>query len=503
MISEIVVLVADEYSVFHERIIGFLENEGFRISVLSDPNGGESDASLTVSRQRFLRSNSCAEAEDKSGPYAAKGNQPLTSVIFTSAGEAIVSIESASRTRASEHLKKHVESIIRVLMKTPVRNLTGFQPLPSEKAIRKYCLCGMIGKSPKMQQLFSLIERVAPTNPTVLITGETGVGKELVARAIHSLGPRKNKPFVAINCGALSETLLESELFGHEKGAFTGAIKAKPGKFEIAHKGTIFLDEVGDISPAMQIKLLRVLQERKVERVGGNVPIDVDVRVVAATNQDLKEKIGAQKFRLDLFYRLNVFSIHVPPLRERVEDIPLMAFSFLERLNRISLCDEKEIATFTDCSSCRKRHRHCSCRDEKEIAPLAMRQLLDYNWPGNVRELENVIERACITTDGPVIERFDFLQHACGVPAVFPEDPAWMDMPFSAARAKVLEQFERAYLAEALKRCEGHITKTAQMTGVNPRTLWRKMNEFSLDKRNFRKGKNRTIVSESDSNVRI
>ncbi|MGA2404141.1 MAG: sigma-54 dependent transcriptional regulator [Syntrophobacteraceae bacterium] len=476
MISEIVVLVADEYSVFHDRIVGFLENEGFKISVLSNPPGGGSDAPLDQSPQRCLRSDSCAEAEDKLRPLAAKGNQPLTSVIFTNAGEAIVSLESTSRTRASEHLKKHVESIIRVLMRTPRQTLTRFQALLPEKAIRKYCLCGMIGRSPKMQHIFSLIERVAPTNLTVLITGETGVGKELVARAIHSLAPRKNEPFVAINCGALSETLLESELFGHEKGAFTGAIKAKPGKFEYAHKGTIFLDEVGDISPAMQVKLLRVLAERKVERVGGNDPIDVDVRIVAATNQDLKEKISGHTFRLDLFYRLNVLSIYVPPLRERVEDISLLAYSFLNRLNQIR------------------------CRDEKEIAPLAMRQLLDYNWPGNVRELENMIERAYITTDGPIIERFDFLQ-ACGSPVVFAEDPVWMNMPFSVARAKVLDQFERTYLAEALRRCEGNITKTAQRTGVNPRTLWRRMNKFSFDKRNFRKSENRTIVPESDSNA--
>ena len=213
-------------------------------------------------------------------------------------------------------------------MRNPEQTLTRFQPLPPDEAIRKYCLGGMIGRSPKMLQIFSLIERLGSTSPTVLITGETGVGKELVARAIHSFGQRKEGSFVAINCGALAETLLESELFGHEKGAFTGAIKMKPGKFECAHKGTLFLDEIGDISTAMQIKLLRVLQERKVVRVGGNVPIEVDVGIIAATNQDLRESISEHKFRLDLFYRLNVISIHVPPLRERVEDIPCWLITF-------------------------------------------------------------------------------------------------------------------------------------------------------------------------------
>ena len=383
-------------------------------------------------------------------------------------------------------------------MRTPQQNRTRFQPLRPEEAVRAYCLCGMIGRSPKMQQIFGLIERVAPTNPTVLITGETGVGKELVARAIHSLGPRKNKPIVAINCGALSETLLESELFGHEKGAFTGAIKAKPGKFEMANRGTIFLDEVGDISSAMQVKLLRVLQEKKVERVGGNNSLHLDVRIVAATNQDLKEKISSHSFRLDLFYRLNVFSIHVPPLRERVEDIPLLAHALLDRLNRVICCDEKDNRLKADCNSC---SRCCSRCGEKEIAPFAMRQLLDYDWPGNVRELENVIERAYITTEGSVIERFDFFQSACSH-SVVALDPAWMDMPFSEARAKVLEQFERTYLEEALRRCAGSIANTAHMTGVNPRTVWRKMNEFCFDKRDFKKrnlrSKNRTSVSESD-----
>jgi len=477
MISEIVVLVADEYSAFQNRILGFLENEGFKVSVLSNPNVRGSGASSVQRAENLLPSGTRADDEDKLRPLAGKGNQPLTCVIFANAGEAIVSLESASRTRASEHLKKHVESIIRVLMRTPERTLTRFQPLPSDEAIRKYCLGGMIGRSPKMLQIFNLIERLGLTSPTVLITGETGVGKELVARAIHSFGPRKEGPFVAINCGALAETLLESELFGHEKGAFTGAIKTKPGKFECAHKGTLFLDEIGDISTAMQIKLLRVLQERKVVRVGGNVPIDVDVGIIAATNQDLKESISEHKFRLDLFYRLNVISIHVPPLRERVEDIPLLAYYILDRLNRIG--------------------HH----DQKEIAPSAMRQLMDYNWPGNVRELENVMERAFITTAGPIIERFDFPSVCGSSAAVFPEMTVRMDIPFSDARSKVIEQFERTYLAEALRLCEGNVSKVARMTGVNPRTLWRKIKEFSFDNRNFKKRENRAIVSESELNV--
>ncbi len=322
--------------------------------------------------------------------------------------------------------------------------------------------CGIIGKSHEIRQIFALIEKVAETDSTVFIAGETGVGKELIARAIHSLSPRKNMPFVPINCGALTETFLESELFGYEKGAFTGALKTKPGKFEIAHQGTLFLDEIGDVSAAMQVKLLRALQEKMVERVGGTRPINVDARIISATNQNIREKIGTQKFRLDLFYRINVILIQVPPLRERVEDIPLLVQFFMERLN--------------------KRMN----RVMRGITPCAMQLLMKHYWPGNVRELQNVLERAYISSDSDVIDHLSFPQYiepsSSGVPMAL--DP---DIPFSKARALLIERFEKHYFTEALRRYQGNISETAQKTGVNTRTLWRKISEYKLDRSVFKK----------------
>ncbi len=239
----------------------------------------------------------------------------------------------------------------------------------------KYNFGNIIGKSSKMQRIFELIEKVAPTKATVLITGDSGTGKELIARAIHYNSPRKDRPFISINCGALPETLLESELFGHEKGAFSGAISQRKGRFELAHEGTLFLDEISEMSPPLQVKLLRVLQEMEFERVGGSHTLKVDVRVVAASNRNLKEEAATGKFRSDLYYRLNVVHVYLPPLRERKDDLLLLVNHFLTK-------------------SAKENHQ-----DLISISSSAMERILDYPWPGNVRELENVIERAIILSD--------------------------------------------------------------------------------------------------------
>jgi transcriptional regulator with PAS, ATPase and Fis domain len=308
-----------------------------------------------------------------------------------------------------------------------------------------------------MRKIYELIQRLAPTDARILIIGETGVGKELVAKAIHFNSPRREKPFVGINCASLAENLLESELFGHEKGAFTGASQIKTGKFEYAQGGTILLDEVGDISPNMQVKLLRVLQEKKFERVGGNNPIDVDVRIISATNQDLEEKIKRKEFRVDLFYRLNVVLIRVPPLRERIEDIPLLVKHFIDALNKTL---GKNISG---------------------LSSRALQQLMEYHWPGNVRELENVLERAFYVTNDETIDQVTFSSYLPTPRNLLCWEIPDANIPFRTAKSIVTKRFEKTYFSQALERNNGNVSKTAKQTGVNRRTIWRKIKEWGLN----------------------
>ncbi len=320
----------------------------------------------------------------------------------------------------------------------------------------------IISKSPKMTEVFGMMRNLADLDTTVLITGETGTGKELAAHAIHTNSNRRTQRFVRINCGALSESLLESELFGHERGAFTGAVQARRGKFEYAAGGMLLLDEIGDISVAMQVKLLRVLQEKEIQRVGGNETIPVDVRILATTNKDLEKAVAAGSFRSDLYYRLNVVRIQLPPLRERMMDVPLLAEHFLH-----SFCEKTG----------RKLH---------SIAPTAMRSLLEYDWPGNVRELANVIERAAIMATGEAINMVELaasaaltLGHAPGAVA--------LNLSFKVGRQQVIAQYEETYLRHCLRRHTGNIAQCAQQCGVDAKTFYRKMQEYGLDKRDFRK----------------
>jgi DNA-binding NtrC family response regulator len=298
-----------------------------------------------------------------------------------------------------------------------------------------------------MERLFDLVQRVAPTRATVLISGETGTGKELVARAIHDLSDRARKPFVAINCSALPETLLESELFGHMRGSFTGATANRRGLFEEAAGGTLFLDEISTIPPSTQVKLLRVLQDRKIQRIGGTQPIAVDFRLMAATNIDLGEEVRAHRFREDLYYRLNVFPVRVPPLRERTHDIPLLANHFR---NRVAL--ENGVTA-------------------PEIPPAAIERMMAYSWPGNVRELENFIERAIIMHAGartmpfePPTENGHGSEHGL----------------LGEARTELwsLERLEREYILEVLRQTGGHRGRTADILGIDRRTLYRKLKQY-------------------------
>jgi two-component system, NtrC family, response regulator AtoC len=310
---------------------------------------------------------------------------------------------------------------------------------------------GIVGRSPRIAQAIALADKVARHPSTVLITGESGTGKELIARHIHDASPRASRPFVAVNCAAIPEALLESELFGHAKGAFTGAVTERQGLFEEAHDGTLFLDELGDLPVSLQVKLLRALQEGEVRRVGDNASRSVDVRLVAATARDLESDVAEGKFRADLYYRINVVRIHLPALRERSEDIPELVRHFIERFNR-RLAMRVTGAT-----------------------PAAMRALVEYPWPGNVRELENVVERAMVLTDGPQlgVEQLPTL----AAPATR-SDAATSPLDLSVKRRT--EELERVLIKEALERTRGNRTRAAKLLDLSHRALLYKIRDYGL-----------------------
>jgi len=322
--------------------------------------------------------------------------------------------------------------------------------------IRRYSFGNIIGKSKPMQAVFDTVRKVAPTTATVLIEGESGTGKELIARSIHFNSDRKDRPYVAVNCSALSENLLESELFGHDKGAFTGAYAMKKGRFEIADGGTLFMDEIGDLPLNLQVKLLRVLQEKSFERVGGTKPIAVDIRIIAATNRRLREEVARGRFREDLFYRINVVHIDLPPLRERKEDLRLLVSHFIKKYAP----ERKNAVAITG------------------VAPEAGRLLDAHRWPGNVRELENLIERAMILCPGDTIRIQD-------LPAEFCESVAAalrMDgIPAEAKLYETLATVERDMILRALRMADGVQTRAAEILGIGKSGLNQKLKKFDID----------------------
>ncbi len=317
---------------------------------------------------------------------------------------------------------------------------------------QRFQLDNIIGRSQAMQEIFATVMRVAPTRATVLLAGESGVGKDRIARAIHQHSPRKDKPFVKINCTAIPENLMESELFGYEKGAFTGANQSKPGKFEQADTGTVFLDEIGDVPPAMQVKLLRILQEREFERLGSNKTMKIDVRIVAATNVDLRAALEQGTFREDLYYRLNVVPLNIPPLRDRKEDIPVLADFFVEKLGR-----ELESPVRT-------------------ISKNAVAKLMEFNWPGNVRELENVLERSIVLAEGPELSASDIRLdmapaarlHAMASNSFLPD-------------GITLDQYEQQLIKEALKRANGNKSQAARLLGLTRNAFRYRLDQMGMD----------------------
>jgi DNA-binding NtrC family response regulator len=310
----------------------------------------------------------------------------------------------------------------------------------------------IVGEHPEMQKLSRLITQVARTTTTVLITGESGTGKELIARAIHYRGPRRDKPFVPVNPAAIPESLVESELFGHEKGAFTGAHQRKLGRFELAQGGTLFLDEIGLLRPEVQAKLLRVLQEREIERVGGTHPIKIDVRIVAATNLDLKRAVASGAFREDLFYRLNVVPIAVPPLRDRIEDLPLLVDHFIRRYNH----------------ECNKRI--------EALTPDALAALSSYTWPGNVRELQNIVERTVVLVDGPLISAADLPLDL----TISPTRPGSTSDKRRVDLNEASDRFERLIVQRVLEEARGNVSEAARVLGLHRNSLKVKLARWKL-----------------------
>ncbi|HXZ27058.1 MAG TPA: sigma-54 dependent transcriptional regulator [Terriglobales bacterium] len=380
-----------------------------------------------------------------------RANAHLPVVIMTAYGSVESAVE-AMKLGASDYVLKPfalAELVLKIRKELEAHRLREENRSLREALGQRYAYENIIARSQKMQAVLALVERVAPTQATVLLGGETGVGKDLVARAIHQHSQRAAGPFVKINSTAIPETLLESELFGYEKGAFTGAAGSKPGKFELAHKGTLFLDEIGDVPPATQVKLLRILQEREFERLGGTKTLHVDVRLIAATNRDLRSALEEGSFREDLYYRLNVVAIDIPPLRERKEDVPALAEWFLERFARES---GKKIAG---------------------LAPEALKRLVDFHWPGNVRELENVMERAVTLCAGSVLGVADIHLDSrpaapAGAAAVLPEGTS-------------LEQWEEEIIREAVRRANGNKSQAARALGLSRNALRYRLSKMGVE----------------------
>jgi len=453
MAGERILVVDDEKSMCQFLSI-MLRKEGYQITAVSSGK----KAVDAIRNQRYDVVLSDIRMSGMDGIEVLKEIKKLDPtipvVIMTAYASQKTAIEAVNQG-AFHYLIKHAKNDE---IKMVVRNALDMKRVRQENQFLKKQLKRtgdlktIIGKSEEMQNIFKLVDKVADTDSTILIYGESGTGKELIARAIHYRSSRAGGPFVSINCGALPEGLLESELFGHVKGSFTGAIRDKDGLFKVAQGGTFFLDEVGETSPTIQVKLLRVLQEREVIPVGGTTPIKVDVRLVAATNADLEKNIEHNRFRPDLYYRLNVIPVHLPPLRRRRDDIPLLVNHFLKKFND-SLSPEKQ----------------------KGICKEAMDVLMGYDWPGNVRELENMVERAVILEDGKNIS-------PVSLPDKINRRETGSQRLITDKAQVTLEELEREYLIKVLNDTNWQKKKASAILGINASTLYRKIQRYGLEK---------------------
>ena len=444
------ILVVDDEEVMCESLAAWLREDGYGVDTAFSGRQAVAMAEKTDYAIYFIDLKMPGGMDGIETMMAVHRNHPDASVVIITAYATVDTAITAMKEGAQEYIVKpcnpeEISLLVSRIIK--VKNLQRENVILRKKLSRRYRFHDIISKNAKMLELLDLVKEVASLRSTVLIRGESGTGKELVARAIHNSGDRASNPFVAVSCAALAETLLESEMFGYEKGAFTGADGQKKGKFELADGGTIFLDEIGDISGKLQADLLRVLQERSFYRLGGTQEVQVDARVIAATHVNLEEAVREGRFRDDLFYRLNVIEIRIPPLRERRDDIPILAEHFLRKLGPEL---NKEIAG---------------------IAESALQTLLDYNWPGNVRELENALERAIITCRGSELteENLAFLQAQQRGAGTWPVPPR-----------TTLEELERQAIVATIDRTSGNIKEAASVLGIDRSTLYEKIKRYRI-----------------------
>jgi len=445
------VLIADDEKNMRWVLDETLSKEGYEVSQAA--NGKEALAAIDDNPPDLMVLDHKMPAPDGMEVLRrirAKG-EAFPVIMLTAHGNVQLAVE-AMKAGATEYLTKpfdleelklSIEKALRISeLSEEVQRLR-------DELDRDWDIDGIVATDPRMLEVLATVHKVAPTSATAMIYGESGTGKELIARAIHRLSPRGGKPFIEVHAGALPETLLESELFGYEKGAFTGAVQSKPGRFEMANGGTLFLDEIGDITPNVQVKLLRVLQERRFERLGATRSIEVDVRVVAATNQDLQQLIADGQFREDLFYRLNVVPITLPPLRQRKGDVPRLVAHFLDKFQA----------------------------GETTISPDAMNLLVEYAWPGNIRELENTVERMIILSQGPEIGVDDLPAEVRSGQRGGPTPNTGFALPEGGCD---LEEVEMDLVSQALERTAGNVAKAAKLLGLTPKTLEARMQRFGM-----------------------
>ncbi len=456
------ILIVDDDKAFRLATVALLQDAGYTTTTTT--NGKEALELLAASNFDLVLSDLVMEGINGIQLLQQiKSQMPALSVMMITGFGSIQTAVDAIRHGAYDYITKPCNNdellfkVARALEdSSKTRELEYLRNLIHSEAN----FSNIVSRNDKMKQIFKLVNQVAATDVTVLILGETGTGKELLAKAIHFNSPRKAMPFIPVQCSAIPDTLLEGELFGHEKGAFTGAAKQRIGKFEEANGGTIFLDEIADIPMNLQTKLLRVLQEKQIVRLGSNTPLTIDVRIIAATNRNLESMSAEGTFREDLYYRLNVFPLTLPPLRERLEDIPILAEHFLER------------------------HRSLSSKEITGFSPSCIHDMMNYSWKGNIRELENLIKRAIIKTEGNTVTRLEIAS-----PQFAGDEPLEEItplLPFKKYIQRIVGDAEKKYLIRILQQCKGNLNQASRLMDIDRKTIYRKIEEFQIDVKQFK-----------------